>query len=258
MAIIGAGNMAYNLCHNFIEHGISVRMVFNRSAAPLDKFRKQLKVRVSSDWNDLDVSADLYLIAVSDDAIKDVAKRLHGLILKDAIIAHTSGNTSSNVLELGHLKYGTFYPLQSVRKERPILFKEVPIFITGPSRKTNQTLHAFAANISSTVEIVSDETKSKLHVPAVFVNNFVNHVLVAAADYCEREGLDFHHLLPLLDETIERIKRGGDPRKLQTGPAIRNDKGTIKKHRQQLSTDTDLKKLYNYLTKSIQVYHEKH
>jgi len=91
----------------------------------------------------------------------------------------------------------------------------------------------------------------KLHVAAVVVNNFVNHLLVLAEEYCKKEGIEFSQLLPLLQETISRV-REVPPSQAQTGPAIRHDTATIEKQLEILSAHPALKEIYLLLTSSIQ------
>ena len=95
-----------------------------------------------------------------------------------------------------------------------------------------------------------DDTRLKLHVAAVFVNNFTNHLYALAEDYCKKEGIDFKELFPLIEETASRLKTIS-PSKLQTGPAIRNDEETIQKHLVLLASHPQMKKVYEFLTASI-------
>ena len=103
---------------------------------------------------------------------------------------------------------------------------------------------------------MDDESKIKIHLPAVIVNNFTNHLYAKAYDYCQAEGLEFDLLLPLISETTNRLNSKIHPKSQQTGPAKRKDRETIRRHISQLESDADLKRLYNYLTKNISAYHE--
>lgn len=96
-----------------------------------------------------------------------------------------------------------------------------------------------------------DDTRMKLHVAAVIVSNFPNHLYALAEDYCEKEGLDFKQLVPLIEETASRIK-DISPKQAQTGPAIRHDKETLQKHIELLKEHPQLKNIYLLLTESIQ------
>jgi hypothetical protein len=90
-----------------------------------------------------------------------------------------------------------------------------------------------------------------MHLAAVFCNNFVNHIYVLMKEYCNKEGLDFNLLLPLIHETANRLNIM-DPLEAQTGPALRKDAETIEKHLPILDSYPSLKILYQSITQSIQ------
>ena len=88
-----------------------------------------------------------------------------------------------------------------------------------------------------------------LHVSAVFVNNFTNHLYKLGNDICTKHNVPFQILQPLIIETASKIETLS-PKDAQTGPAIRNDKKTIKNHLDLLNKEQQ--KIYKTLTKSIQ------
>ena len=108
----------------------------------------------------------------------------------------------------------------------------------------------FALTLSSKVSYANDEQRLKLHVAAVIVNNFTNHLYTLAADYCADEGLDFKMLQPLIEETALRL-RDHRPADVQTGPAARKDMATLDKHLSILSQHPVLKKIYLRMSDSI-------
>jgi hypothetical protein len=95
-----------------------------------------------------------------------------------------------------------------------------------------------------------NETKRKaLHVAAVFVCNFVNHLYKIGHTICKENKLSFDILKPLIKETAEKITHL-TPTEAQTGPAKRNDTTTINTHLNFL-TDENEKEIYKIITKSI-------
>ena len=116
---------------------------------------------------------------------------------------------------------------------------------------TLQQLTTLANSISAQVITAGDEERLKLHVAAVFCNNFVNHLYVLMQQYCAAEGLDFNLLKPLIHETAERIETIA-PTEAQTGPAIRHDATTISRHLAVLQNYPQLQKFYQLFTQSIQ------
>ncbi|MBI5010959.1 MAG: DUF2520 domain-containing protein, partial [Bacteroidia bacterium] len=69
-------------------------------------------------------------------------------------------------------------------------------------------------------------------------------------------GYSLDELKPLLQETFLKAFEQG-PENSQTGPALRNDKNTIRKHLELLSFENDLQKIYRDISKSIFKYHNK-
>ena len=82
---------------------------------------------------------------------------------------------------------------------------------------------------------------------AVFANNFTNHMCHLSNEFCDQKDVPFKLLLPLIKETAGKLE-DLSPYDAQTGPARRNDKGTLKKHLSQLKSE----KIYSVLSKSIQ------
>ncbi|HRF17547.1 MAG TPA: DUF2520 domain-containing protein, partial [Chitinophagaceae bacterium] len=146
---------------------------------------------------------------------------------------------------------GVFYPLQSLRKEMNSL-PDVPVYFDGSDEKAKRTLELLARSIAAEkVGNAGDQDRLKLHVAAVFVSNFTNHLYALAEAYCKKEGLDFRQLLPLIEETALRI-REISPKDVQTGPAFRHDAQTIQKHLELLKGHPQLQQLYQQFTDSIQ------
>jgi predicted short-subunit dehydrogenase-like oxidoreductase (DUF2520 family) len=248
IVIIGTGNAATILGRKFKQAGHRIVQVFGRDASAASRLAYQLDTESTNYWSVIRKDADIYLIAVADDAITDVAKHVH---VPGKVVAHTAASIKKEVLKSMSHHYGVFYPLQSLRKDKPEL-PEFPLYIDASDDITRKRLEQLAESISSGhVMQAGEKERLKMHIAAVFVNNFVNHLYTLAEDYCNKEGIDFQQLLPLIEETSERIKTIS-PSKTQTGPAIRHDEATIKQHLQLLEKYPNLKAVYEMMTRSIQ------
>jgi len=129
---------------------------------------------------------------------------------------------------------------------------DTPIFYDGSDELTKRKLESLAKSIlREKVTEAGDEARLKLHIAAVVVSNFTNHLYALAEAFCRKEGLDFKQLLPLIEETALRIK-DVSPHEAQTGPAARHDKETIQKHLELLKDHPQLKNIYLLLSESIQ------
>ena len=248
IVIIGTGNTATILGRQLKKAGHRIIQVFGRNASAASKLAYELDTESTNYWSVIRKDADVYLIAVTDDAIVDVAKHLH---VPGKVVAHTAGSVKQDVLKKTSHHYGVFYPLQSLRKDMTTI-PDIPVFVDGSDDVAKKTLESIAHSIAGDkVNTAGDDARLKLHVAAVIVSNFTNHLYALAEEYCKKEGLDFKQLLPLIEETAARVKTIS-PKKTQTGPALRHDKETIQKHLELLNDHPQLKKIYELLTESIQ------
>jgi predicted short-subunit dehydrogenase-like oxidoreductase (DUF2520 family) len=246
IVIIGTGNTATVLGRKLKKAGHTILQVYGRDSMAASRLAYELGTESTNYWNVVNKNAHLYILAVSDIAIDEIVKELH---LEGKIIVHTAASVSKEVLKDKAEHYGVFYPLQSLKKEIDHL-PAIPIIIDASDSSTLNELEALAHSISDRVVEAGDDTRTRLHLAAVFVNNFVNHIYVLAEKYCENEGIDFNLLLPLIEETALRLNEVS-PSKAQTGPAIRNDRTTIEKHLQMLAKYPQMKKLYELFSESI-------
>ena len=244
IVLIGSGNVAHHLIEAFAKSKIvEVTQVFSRqkeSVSPLFDSNK-----ITDDYNNL-AKADLYIIAVSDDAIATVSSQL---TFKNRLVVHTSGSVSLDVLDKKNRK-GSFYPLQTFSKKKAVDFSQIPICLESENDSDFELLDKVAQSISNTVFKINSEQRKALHVSAVFVNNFVNHLYQMGNEICEANKVPFQILKPLILETANKVMTLS-PAAAQTGPAIRNDKQTIASHLDFL-LDENQKNIYTILTQSIQ------
>jgi len=246
IVIIGTGNTATVLAHKLKKAGHHIVQVFGRDSMAASELAYELETDSTNYWNVVNREADIYILAVSDIAIEEVIKELH---LPTSTIVHTAASVSKDVLKNATSHYGVFYPLQSLKKGVKEL-PDIPVIIDASDEVTFRELEELAFSISDKVVAGTDEQRVKLHLAAVFCNNFVNHIYALTANYCEKERIDFRLLLPLIEETAKRLQEIS-PAEAQTGPAIRNDRETIEKHLALLANYPSLQKLYALFTESI-------
>ncbi|MCM4172108.1 DUF2520 domain-containing protein [Arenibacter sp. TNZ] len=243
VVILGTGNVAKHLFDTFWNiEDINVLQVLGRNKHKLSYFKD--KASTSTDYSKM-VDADIFLIAVSDDAIAEVAQFLNP---KKGIIVHTSGSVPLGALG-NQLRKGVFYPLQSFSEGKPIDFKSVPICIEAENEVDLELLLKLAHFISSKVYEISSDQRKSIHLAAVFANNFTNHLFTIASEICADNDLPFHILTPLIKETVQKLDYL-PPFDAQTGPAKRNDTKTIENHLNQLK-NKNYKDIYSLLSKSI-------
>lgn len=247
IVILGSGNVASVLGRKFVAAGHRIVQIFSRNASAASALAYEWDTESTNYITMITPHADLYLVAVSDSAIAEVVKDLR---LPNKIIAHTAASVPMDVLKNVSPHHGVFYPLQSMRKEL-LSIPEVPLYIDGSDDITKKTLAKLAASISQqNITSASDDMRLKIHVAAVMLNNFVNHFYKLVEDYCRKEGIDFQQFVPLIIETAKRLETIS-PSAVQTGPAVRNDQGTIDQHIAILDKHPELKRIYASVTQSI-------
>ena len=156
--------------------------------------------------------------------------------------------------------YGIFYPLQTFTKNAIVDFNIIPFFILGSNEGVEKKLIDLAKIISNNVEIMDDVKRQKLHISAILVNNFVNHLFALSEQYCIENDLNFDLLKPLIGSTFNKVSNNISPTIVQTGPAKRGDLGTIMEHLEIIKTSKikHLESIYTLLTASIiDLYKEK-
>jgi predicted short-subunit dehydrogenase-like oxidoreductase (DUF2520 family) len=219
-----------------------------RSAAEL--LAAEWNCGLAMDWADIDMGAEVYVVSLSDTALPEFGKRVR---LPGRLVLHTAGAVPGKVLKAVTDRCGVLYPLQSLRREvRP--FPEFPLLIDAEDPADLPAIEAFARTLALQVRRADDALRLKLHVAAVVINNFSNYLYTLAADFCKQEGVDFNLLLPLIRETGARLEQHA-PADVQTGPAIRGDAETTKRHLEILSNYQDLSELYRLFSIQIEGYY---
>lgn len=243
ISIIGSGNVAQHLADAFAgKDAISLEQVFSRNVANIPTSIP--KEKIIYNYSELK-EVDLYIIAVSDSAIAEVSSKIP---FSEKLVVHTSGSQSIGILDDKNRK-GVFYPLQTFTKNKPVDFGTIPICIESEFSDDYQLLELVAKSISAHPYAIHSAQRRALHVAAVFVNNFTNHLYKIAADICAESKIPFEILKPLIAETADKIMVLS-PSDAQTGPAKRNDINTIQTHLEFLQAD-NLKNIYKTLTQSI-------
>ncbi|WP_276166530.1 Rossmann-like and DUF2520 domain-containing protein [Zobellia alginiliquefaciens] len=244
VSILGTGNVATHLFKAFSKSNeIEIVQVAGRNKKALLAFGQEEKT--TSDFSNLKPS-DIYIIALSDNSIQTVSEQIG---TNRGLVVHTSGSTSMSQLS-GHERHGVFYPLQTFSKEKMVDFNQVPICLEANTKEDLTLLKRLANSVSENVYEIDSKQRKSLHLSAVFVNNFTNHLYHMGAQICKENNVSFDILRPLIQETAEKIETLS-PLEAQTGPAKRGDSNTISSHLEQLK-NPDYKAVYELLSKSIE------
>ena len=247
ITLIGSGNVATHLGAALKNAGHYIVQVYSRNIKNAALLAYHLKAEPTDDIKLINPDTDLFIVSVNDDAIDAIAAVL---AIHQKPIVHTSGATSLQVLLKYTYRAGVFYPLQTFSKTKEVNFWNVPLCIEGAYEDLTDELKQLGQTISNKVDVVNSGQRKILHLAAVFACNFPNYLYHAAQQLLAAHELDFNLLRPLITETAEKVQ-GQLPVRVQTGPAIRNDKNTMDAHLSLLHNNPDLEAIYAMLSQAI-------
>lgn len=249
IVLIGSGNIAFHLIQKITNtEGLFLAQVFARNTNDIALNYPNLSV--TNIWKELK-EADVYILAVSDNAIEEVSNQIP---FENKLVVHTAGSVAMTQLSIKNRR-GVLYPVQTFSKNKIIDFSKVTFCIEADNQNDYQILEEITKLLSAKSIQLNSEQRLALHISAVFVSNFTNHMCHLANEICQQNNIDFDLLKPLIIETAQKVNILS-PLEAQTGPAIRNDFQTIQKHTDFLS-ENNLKNIYQLITTSIQQTHGK-
>lgn len=246
--IIGSGNVATQLAMALHQQGIVIEHIYVRNLERASLLAKTVNADLG-ELNHIPEYGPLMIMAVSDDAIPSVSIQLP---LKRKV-AHTSGAVALN--ELQQKTRAVFYPLQTFSKTKRADWSKLPILIESNDKTFASELESLARMLTSNVQQLNSEQRKKLHVAAVMVNNFSNHLYFLAEQLMKSSNMELELLKPLIAETAAKLE-SMSAYAAQTGPAKRKDVHTINEHLSMLSEHAEIQEIYALLTESILRHHD--
>ena len=227
--------------------GCSIRQVLSRSLEHAQLLARRIDAQAINDWRRLDEDADVYLLAVSDDSLYDLALDLR---LGDALVLHTSGTTPATVLKPVSRRYGVVWSPQTFVRDIAMDYSRLPLCIEGNTAQTEAAIEELMEQVSTHIYHLGYEQRRHAHLASVMVSNFVNALNAMAQKHMRECGMDFEMLRPLAEQTLGKWDYG-DLWLQQTGPAARRDMKTIESQRRLLADEPEALDLYNRLTELI-------
>ncbi len=259
ISIIGSGNVASHLGPALQMAGFTLVAVCSPTLAHAKALSEMLGGTVAVDKVDQLPMSDIYLLCVKDKALDRVAQQLaDSLTLEErntALVVHTAGSISLEVLASRFPHAAVMYPLQTFSKGASFNFSQVPLFVEGSTDSDLCAVTALAERLSRSVTPLSSEKRKRLHLAGVFANNFANHCVTLAAEILAPTGVSSDVLRPMLEETVRKL-RHMSPMKAQTGPAVRWDTNVMEDHLAMLDQEPELQSVYRIMSESIHHHNE--
>jgi len=246
IGFIGAGKVGYSLAKWFnLKYPNIVKGIYSKSLEDSIDLSKFSISEYYKNINDLIYDCDTLFLTVNDDSISLIVDELIKLNVKNKILIHTSGSYSSLIFkELNNSNCClSIHPLYAFndKYESYKNLDDIYFTIEGNLKYINDLKELFNNKI---IEIKSKD-KEKYHLASSIISNMVCGLVDVAKSLYEEVGIDdMKYYLPLLNNNINNINQYGVYKSL-TGPIIRNDYNTIKKHISNLK-ENDLM-IYKYL-----------
>lgn len=251
IAIIGTGNMAHFLSQKLQQSHIELKAVWGRDYHKAIQLAKESGAEAVKNIEELNEELDACLLAVSDDAIPEVAEQIKG---KDKVLIHTSGAQSLDILP--QKNSGVIWPVYSLIKDGPPIPQNIPIAYDYHSEKAKKIIIEIVGVLTTLSYYADNHTRKWMHLMATIGNNFTNHLMAVAEVLAAENGIAFDVFRPILQQTYERIKIQS-PQALQSGAAIRGDHETMTMHQNLLTHHPLWQDLYKIISASIKEMHHK-
>ena len=252
VTIIGSGNVATCLANLFDQNGFEIFEIFSRNIIHAETLASRFHANFTDKLSSLSMESDLYLLAVDDKTIEEIANKIN---VGHKMVVHCSGTISMQSLNHASSNVGVLYPLQSFNKNMQSQIPEFTFVICASQQTMEEKLNNICSKLNRDCIVMNDEQRKELHMAAVFVNNFTNHMVAIAEKWLAEKNIPNELMLPLLSNTFEKIKVMGAIDS-QTGPAKRNDEKIINEHLQLLASHPDWQKIYSLITGSIRNFYK--
>lgn len=251
VVMIGSGNVATHLAAG-LSGQAEVVQVYSRD---ISHARRLASLSggccvATDDAGSLRRDADLYVISVSDDALREVVGMMPHV---GGVVAHTSGSVPMDVLSAVSGRYGVLYPLQTFSREADVDLGRVPFFTEAVDADTLRFLDAVAGRISGNVRHAGSASRAVIHIAAVMACNFPNYLWGCAAEILAEAGYGLDVLRPLIETTLDKAM-SMPPHDAQTGPARRGDTDVMCYHLDTLPPE--MRGIYRMLSRSIMDHHK--
>jgi predicted short-subunit dehydrogenase-like oxidoreductase (DUF2520 family) len=251
ISFAGAGKVTESLCRELFRGGFKIDMIVSQS----ESGGKSLADTCNAEWSDKLIFPDstgVIIVAVPDHSLRKVLNDIS--CRPGSLIAHTAGSIGLDIFPEHISHKGIFYPLQTFSKNRYVSLSGLPFLLESSDDESSVILKTLVETVSGKAYVVDTEHRRMLHLAAVFVCNFTNHMLTVGKDVVLKTGFPFEIMTPLINETISKALESG-PENSQTGPAVRHDQNTIEKHLELLSFSPELEKIYRDMTEAIMEYY---
>lgn len=248
VGICGTGKVARSILNRWLEIPEKVEVVWSWGR----DVEKALNIRnalgdhweVILDWTKGTKEVDWVVLAVSDDAIGEMARKA----TLGTRFLHFSGCVSATP------SGAVFWPIQAIQAQTATDWEELPCAVEMSPPEDERLLRLLKATAPK-LKRMSEEERRCGHIAAVFAANFANHTLAIAQSLIQKAGLNWNDFFPLV-QSLQIPAQNSSSAAAQTGPALRGDEGTLNVHLNWLKEHaSEHVAVYKILSRSIQNHH---
>ncbi len=243
IAILGAGRvgaaLALALQHTGHELVAVVDADPQAAAKCANRYRKRGLVRTV---DTLPADLTLVFIATPDGRIQEAAQQLANAsrVTARAVVCHLSGCLTADVLAplAGLTKLlASCHPLASFTSASAgrRAFKDIPFALEGDPTAL-QRLIPVIESVYGRYFFLAPGKKPLYHIACVLASNYFVGLASMVEEALKQAGIDSLEIMaPLYQSTLEHILQQG-PAQALTGPVVRNDVDTVRRHLQEIKT----------------------
>jgi predicted short-subunit dehydrogenase-like oxidoreductase (DUF2520 family) len=269
IAIVGAGRLGSALARELFCARYPASEIIGREKSSAQRQTRAVAASVSASASTIKgarFDADVIWICVPDRKIAQVARemasRVPSAIQKKAgkrpwrgkVVMHSSGALTSDELDIlrAHgADVGSVHPLMTFVPDSTPTLKGVPFGIEGDERAVS-TAKRILKRLGAQAFMVRKENKAAYHAWATLLSPLFLAFLASTEGVAERAGLLAREartrMLPILRQSLANYVALG-PRDASSGPVVRGDAETVKKHLQALQTMPRARDVYIALAK---------
>ncbi len=259
ITIVGPGNLGSALALELVRIGYPIRQMVSRRESRSAKDARALARRLKAKHiflGETALNSDIVWITVPDDGIAEVARQLAASqSWKDTIVLHSSGALTSD--ELSALKkkgaqVASVHPLMSFVRGRTPTWQEVTFAVEGDA-KALRIASDVARELGGRPFKIGKENKALYHAFGAFASPLVIALMSAMEQVGQAAGIPRARIkrtmLPLLRETWTNYLVMDAPRAF-SGPLVRGDVHTIRKHLAELKRTPEAREVYLALARA--------
>jgi predicted short-subunit dehydrogenase-like oxidoreductase (DUF2520 family) len=256
-SIVGAGRLGTVLGAALVRRGWRIEAIVDRDARAARESRRMIGGgRASTSLAAAARAAGTVIVAVPDDAIAGIARDLAraGGSWPGRDVFHTSGIVTAGALDplaARGARVASLHPVQSFpRKDLPAaVFRGITWGVEGSSEAV-EAATAIVRALGGHVLLLAARDKALYHAACVLASNALVALEWTAAGLLHKAGLAesaaVRTLLPLVQGTLQNVKSLGLEKAL-TGPILRGDVETVRRHLKAVKGDPDARRVYKVL-----------